>query len=192
MAKWLKPLMRSIMLMGMAIPASAAQAEPYWQCAPFARMISGLQLFGKAASWWQQATGKYDRGQRPEPGSVLVFKAAGSMGAGHVAMVSKVVSDRIIKVTHANWSIINGRRGQVERDVTVVDASEKGDWSKVRVWYASLKDVGIKAYPTYGFIYGGKASNDAAHVTPAAAAPSADTTSRVDLPAVTDTPEQTS
>ena len=30
-----------------------------------------------------------------------------------------------------------------------------GDWSKVRVWYGPIKDVGIKAYPVYGFIYAG-------------------------------------
>ena len=45
------------------------------------------------------------------------------MRVGHVATVSRIISDRIIKVTHANWSIIGGHRGQVERDVTVVDAS---------------------------------------------------------------------
>ena len=71
-----------------------------------------------------------------------------------VATVTQIVSDRIIKVTHANWSRINGAKGQVERDVTVVDASEKGDWSAVKVWFDPIKSVGIKAYPTYGFIYG--------------------------------------
>ena len=116
-------------------------------------MISGIQLFGKAASWWAQATGKYAQGNAPKPGSVLVFKAIDRMRAGHVATVSEVINDRTIKVTHANWSVINGKRGQVEKDVLVVDASEKGDWSKVRVWYATIGDVGIKAYPTYGFIY---------------------------------------
>jgi hypothetical protein len=42
----------------------------------------------------------------------------------------------------------------VERDVTVVDASEKGDWSKVRVWYKPVNGVGVKAYPVYGVSYG--------------------------------------
>lgn len=133
-----------------ASPASAA-----WQCAPFARMISGIQLFGAAASWWNQAIGKYAQGSTPKLGSVLVFKAAGAMHSGHVATVSRIISDRVIKVTHANWSIINGHRGQVERDVTVVDASPDNDWSKVRVWYGPINDVGIKAYPVYGFIYAG-------------------------------------
>lgn len=156
MTNWLRSIVASMMLIGMSFTATTAQAAGQsWQCAPFARMISGIQLFGNAGTWWNQATGKYDQGKAPAPGSVLVFKAIDSMRAGHVAMVSQVISERVIKVTHANWSIINGRRGQVEKDVTVIDASEKGDWSKVRVWYASLKGIGTKAYPTYGFIYRG-------------------------------------
>jgi len=139
-------------------PAQAEAKSFGWQCVPFARMFSGLQLFGNAFTWWTQAMGKYDRGAAPKAGAVLVFKATGAMRVGHVATVSKIVSERIIKVTHANWSLINGRRGQVENDVTVVDASPKNDWSQVKVWYAPIKGIGIKAYPVYGFIYGGKAS----------------------------------
>ena len=58
-------------------------------------------------------------------------------------MVSEVVDARTIKVTHANWSPINGSRGQVEEDVEVVDVSEANDWSEVRVWYAPLADIGM-------------------------------------------------
>lgn len=158
-------LLMFALALGAASPASAQS----WQCAPFARMISGLQLFGAAASWWSQAVGKYMQGSTPKVGSVLVFKATGAMRSGHVATVSQIISDRIIKVTHANWSVINGRRGQVERDVTVVDASEKGDWSKVRVWYKPINDVGIKAYPVYGFIYAGAKAAAAAVEAPRAA-----------------------
>jgi surface antigen len=152
MKKLAKLAVGCIMLATIASP-SAARAES-WQCAPFARLFSGVQLFGDAYSWWQKAIGKYDRGGAPKEGAVLVFKAAGAMRVGHVATVSKIVSDRIIKVTHANWSIINGHRGQVERDVTVVDASPANDWSQVKVWYAPIQGVGTRAYPVYGFIYG--------------------------------------
>ena len=38
-----------------------AHAES-WQCAPFARLISGISLFGDAWTWWEQATGKYTKG----------------------------------------------------------------------------------------------------------------------------------
>lgn len=137
-----------------AMPASANASSTFWQCAPFARMFSGVQLFGAAASWWSQAVGKYSRGGTPKEGAVLVFKAIGSMRSGHVATVSQVLSDRMIKVTHANWS----GRGQVEHDVLVMDTSAKNDWSQVRVWFKNLHDLGTHSYPVYGFIYGKKAA----------------------------------
>jgi surface antigen len=82
-----------------------------------------------------------------------VFKASGVMSKGHVAVVSHVLTDRIIQVTHANWSLIGGHRGQIERDVTVVDVSPTGDWSQVKVWYDPTHNLGNTVYPTYGFIY---------------------------------------
>lgn len=151
MFKRLKTAICSAMMIATIAIPSAANAQTFWQCAPFARVFSGVQLFGAAASWWQQAVGHYAQGAAPKLGSVLVFKAIGSMRSGHVATVTKVISDRIVKVTHANWST----RGNVERDVTVVDASAKGDWSAVKVWYGPIGDVGTRAYPTYGFIYAG-------------------------------------
>jgi surface antigen len=133
--------------------AGQAQAQDYWQCVPFARMISGIQIFGDAWTWWQQAAGKYAQGFTPTAGAVLVFKPHGVMNKGHVAVVSQVLTDRVIQVTQANWSLIAGTRGQVERDVTVVDVSPAGDWSQVKVWYDPVGDVGATVYPTYGFIY---------------------------------------
>jgi surface antigen len=141
-----------------ATPSAAdAQSSGFWQCAPFARMFSGVQLFGAAAGWWSQAVGKYSRGGSPKEGAVLVFKAIGSMRSGHVATVSEVISDRMIKVTHANWS----SRGQVEHDVLVMDTSAHNDWSQVRVWFKNLHDLGTHSYPVYGFIYGKKAADAA-------------------------------
>jgi surface antigen len=154
MTKLMRGLIGSMLAAGLVFGAAPAQAGTgYLQCAPFARMFSGINLFGAAASWWDKATGLYKRGSAPAVGSVLVFKAISSMRSGHVAVVSQVVSDRMLRITHANWSIINGRRGQVERDVTVVDASPANDWSQVKVWYAPIKAIGTRAYPTFGFIY---------------------------------------
>lgn len=130
-----------------------AQAEDYLQCVPFARMISGIEIFGDAWTWWQKAAGRYAQGFVPKSGAVLVFKPTGIMRDGHVAVVSRVLTDRVIQVTHANWSVIGGSRGQVEKDVTVVDVSRMGDWSQVKVWYDPARDLGSTVYPTYGFIY---------------------------------------
>src|SRR5579872_3542484 len=74
-----------------AFSAGQAQAGDYWQCVPFARMISGIQIFGDAWTWWQQAAGKYAQGFTPKSGAVLVFRPHGPMTKGHVAVVSQVL-----------------------------------------------------------------------------------------------------
>ena len=151
---------------------AVAHADTRWECVNFARMFSGIQIFGDAWTWWNQADGKYSRGETPQAGSVLVFKPNGAMSQGHVAVVSQVLTDRVIQVTHANWSIIAGNRGKIERDVTVVDVSPKGDWSQVKVWYDPVRDLGSTVYPTYGFIYQkatGAAKNAAQQMAAAAA-----------------------
>lgn len=147
--------------------SGSAHAES-WQCVTFARVFSNIKLFGDAWTWWEQASGRYAKGFTPNAGAVLVFKPYGSMSRGHVAVVSQVLTDRIIQVTHANWSPISGRRGQVEKDVTVVDVSDKGDWSKVKVWYDPTGKLGTTVYPTYGFIY--QAAQQAADVIASATA----------------------
>ena len=152
MFKHLKAAICSALFMAALSLPSAANAQTAWQCAPFARVFSGIQLFGAAAGWWHQSMGKYAQGAAPKLGSVLVFKAIGAMRSGHVATVTQVLSDRLIKVTHANWG---GAKGRIEHDVTVMDTSAKGDWSAVKVWYSPIHDIGTRAYPTYGFIYAG-------------------------------------
>lgn len=133
----------------MATPAMAQ----FWQCAPYAREISGIDIHGNANTWWSQAAGKYERGHAPKAGAVLAFESTHRMRVGHVAMVSRVVSDREVLLTHANWS----RPGGIERDVRAVDVSAAGDWSEVKVWYGPNGGLGTSTYPTSGFIYSGRA-----------------------------------
>lgn len=139
-----------------------------WQCVPFARLVSGIQIFGDAHTWWQQAAGRYETGYTPKAGAVLCFKPTGRMRLGHVAVVSQVLTDRIIQITHANWSIIDGGRGQIEKNVTVIDVSPEGNWSQVKVWYDPSRDLGATVYPTYGFIYQDAAANGFAAASRAA------------------------
>jgi surface antigen len=136
-----------------ALAPAGAIADTYWQCVPFARLISGVQIFGDAWTWWQQASGKYETGFQPRAGAVLCFKPTQRMRLGHVAVVSQVLTDRIVQITHANWSPIEGSRGKVEKDVTIIDVSSSGDWSQVKVWYDPSRDLGGSTYPTHGFIY---------------------------------------
>ena len=129
-------------------------AEPYWQCVTFARMLSGIPIRGDAWTWWASAQGKFRTGHAPEAGAVLVFEPHGRMTRGHVAVVSDILTDRVIQITHANWG---GSRGKVEENVTVVDVSDANDWSQVKVWYNPIHDLGSSVYPIYGFIYKGAA-----------------------------------
>lgn len=117
------------------------------QCVPFARENTGIELAGNAANWWDNAAGVYERGSRPEVGSIMNFRATGRMRMGHVAVVSNVIDARNVQIDHANWS----GRGVVTRNVTVVDVSPGNDWSEVRVALGT-GDFG-SVYPTYGFIY---------------------------------------
>jgi surface antigen len=119
-------------------------------CVPFARAASGIELKGNATNWWDAAAGVYERGSRPEPGSVLNFRSTGRMRLGHVAVVTEVVDSRQVEIDHANWS--GAGKGNVSRGVSVIDVSENNDWSAVRVELGQSGDFG-SVYPTYGFIY---------------------------------------
>jgi len=46
---------------------------------PFARAATGIDLKGNAVNWWDAASGVYARGETPEPGSVMNFRATGHM-----------------------------------------------------------------------------------------------------------------
>lgn len=143
----------SMMMLAGLVTSVPAMARDYLQCVPFARAESGVDIRGNAKTWWAQAADQYERGDEPREGAVMAFAGTRGMPMGHVAVVKKVVSDREIRIDHANWSPINGRRGQIERDVRVVDVSDAGDWSMVRVWYAPIGDLGLRANPVQGFIY---------------------------------------
>ena len=120
-------------------------------CVPFARAATGLDVKGNAHAWWDSAAGSYERGQRPEAGSVLNFRSTSRMRLGHVSVVARVVDSRTIEVDHANWAGPGGSKGRVARGVPVIDVSEANDWSAVQV---GLSGGGFgSVYPTFGFIY---------------------------------------
>ena len=88
------------------------------ECAPFARALSGVQLYGSAGDWWYKAQGRYARSYTPEVGSVLVFSRTSRLHDGHAAVVSKVLNSREILVTQANWV-----HHRVTEDQPVIDVS---------------------------------------------------------------------
>ncbi|MGC4251199.1 MAG: CHAP domain-containing protein [Sphingobium sp.] len=143
-----RALFAAVMLALGALTVTPASAGVL-QCVPFARQVSGIDLYGNANTWWSQAEGRYGRGHEPRVGAVLAFSSSRAMPVGHVAMVSKVVSDREVLLTHANWSY----RGGIERNVRAIDVSPNNDWTDVRVWYGPIGKLGIRSNPARGFIY---------------------------------------
>lgn len=141
-------------LIALALAASPANAlYEGLQCVPFARALTGVTIFGDAHTWWDQAEGKYQRGNTPKVGAVMAFVPHGNMRLGHVAAVRKIVDRRTLLISHANWSTIDGMRGHIEEDVRVIDVSEDNDWSRVRVWYTPNGALGGNEWPLHGFIY---------------------------------------
>jgi surface antigen len=143
----------------MAVPVATPVRAGGWssyvgECVPFARQMSGIQIYGDAWTWWDAAKGRYERSRSPRVGSVIVFERAPHLRLGHVAVVSRIVEPRVLMVTHANWSRFGGKRGRPERDVTLFDVSPRGDWSEVKVWYRDNEGLGSSRYPIAGFIHG--------------------------------------
>jgi surface antigen len=128
--------------------ARVANGRANLQCVPFARRESGVEIYGNANTWWEQATDRYETALAPEEGAVLVLHGYANANRGHVAVVREVVSPRLIVVDHANW--LNG--GEITRDVPVMDVSEAGDWSEVRVWHVPGRHWGGRVYDVQGFI----------------------------------------
>jgi surface antigen len=117
------------------------------QCVAFAKQDAGILISGNARDWWGRAAGIYERGIRPEEGSVLSFRANGRMPLGHVAVVSGVEDSRTILIDQSHWI-----SGGITRDMEVKDVSQNNDWSQVRVQLSRGGAYG-SIYPTHGFIY---------------------------------------
>lgn len=117
-------------------------------CVEFARLVSGIALFGDAKTWWDQARSVYAQLTNPAPGAVMVFAKRKNMRSGHVAVVKRLVSNREVLVDHANW----GRDGSIYLNAPVIDVSPNNDWSMVRVWNTRANTLGTTAYNLKGFI----------------------------------------
>ena len=123
-----------------------------WSCVPYARARSGIELRGDAWTWWDAAAGRYERGRAPRRGSVLVLNRTSRLPQGHLAVVSRLVSAREVRVDHANWAS-GAAKGRVARDQPVMDVSPGNDWSLVRVWLPRINDWGASSYPNQGFVH---------------------------------------
>jgi hypothetical protein len=116
-------------------------------CALYARAVTGVDLYGAAGGWWYEAAGRYQRGQMPAVGSILVFRPTGIIPSGHVAVVAKVVGPSMVLVDQSNWY-----HGRVTFGTPVVDTSPNHDWTRVAVMNPDSGQFGRDS-PTFGFVY---------------------------------------
>ena len=118
------------------------------ECVPYARMRSGVALFGNAGTWWAKAEGRYTKSSMPLLGSVIVLTGYAGPGRGHVGVVSELVTEREIRLDHANWL----GDGAIYLHDPVADVSPDNNWSEVRVWNPRTRAWGTKTYLVEGFI----------------------------------------
>ena len=137
-------LLITLSILAVMMP-STAQAQ---MCVRYARQLTHFDIRGDAWAWWQNSAGRYQHGMRPVEGSVLVFQRTGRLHQGHVSTVSQVVDRRTILVDHS-W--LEG--DTLHRGMKVIDTSPNNTWTSVKVWYEPADHLGLRAYPTYGFIY---------------------------------------
>jgi len=137
------------------VASSAATAAPivewaakHLYCVEYARIRSGLQIFGDAKYWWGKAADMYARATQPVADAVMVFAGSKRIRHGHVAVVTAVLGPREIKVDHANWQ----NHGEIDLNMPVLDVSKDNDWSKVRVWDPRSGQYGARIYAISGFI----------------------------------------
>ena len=117
-------------------------------CVQYARLRSGMQIFGDAKYWWDRAADLYSRATQPVADAVMVFSGSKRITHGHVAVVTAVLSPREIKVDHANWQ----NQGEIDLNMPVLDVSQNNDWSQVRVWDPGSNQFGARIYAISGFI----------------------------------------
>lgn len=117
-------------------------------CVEYARVRSGLAVFGDAKFWWSRAKNLYVRMAAPAEDAVMVFSGSKRLKRGHVAVVTHIVSKREIRVDQANWQ----NHGEIDHATPVLDVSAKNDWSKVRVWDMRSNGFGAHVYAISGFI----------------------------------------
>jgi surface antigen len=118
------------------------------QCVVYARQRTGINIRGDAADWWERAAGKYARGKDPILGSILVLTGYAGPHRSHLAVVTAMVSDREIRIDHANWF----DDGSILRNDPVIDVSPDNDWSEVRVYNPRTEALGGRTYLVQGFI----------------------------------------
>jgi hypothetical protein len=125
------------------------------QCVPYVRAHSSVDIHGDAYTWWEKASGVYERSPSPVEGAVMVMVGYAGKHRAHVAIVRRLVTPREIRIDHANW--LND--GAIYVNDPVIDVSPDNDWSQVKVWNIRSGTWGTKTYALRGFIGPGQAGD---------------------------------
>lgn len=130
-----------------------ARLQPL-QCVPYARDVSGIEIYGDAHTWWDKAQNnpQYARGKMPVKDSVLVLSKTGRLQYGHVAVVERIINKREIEVTHVNWGQDQWSRRRVYKGMLARDISRNNDWSQIQFWSPEAESFG-RTYQAKGFVY---------------------------------------
>jgi hypothetical protein len=137
-----------------AVPAAAREKPSVERplrrlfCVEYARMRTGMAVFGDAREWWDRARNLYARLSRPAEEAVMVFAGSARLRRGHLAVVTEIVGPREIIVDQANWQ----NHGEIDHATPVLDVSKTNDWSLVRVWDIPSASYGGRTYAISGFI----------------------------------------
>lgn len=157
--RFLLPALLSFLLSACAsapprLPANApvSYMDSAEQCVPYARRISGIDLYGDAYSWWDSARPRYRCGQTPQVGAAFILASTAKMPEGHVAVVTGIADSRHITVTHSNWGNNRGRRKILYHAMPVEDISPDNNWTRVKFWNYEENVYGFP-YAAKGFIY---------------------------------------
>lgn len=141
------PALPSTLIAELPTPSVETPLHKFF-CVEYARVRSGMAVFGDAKLWWSRAKNLYARLSNPVENAVMVFAGSKRIVHGHVAVVTHIVSAREIRVDQANWE----NRGEIDHSTPVLDVSKKNDWSKVRVWDMRSQTFGAHVYAISGFI----------------------------------------
>lgn len=148
----LAALAKPISVEAAALPEpSTEKGIKHFYCVEYARLRSGMAMFGDAKTWWNRAKNLYGRIESPVQEAVIVFSGSRRLSHGHVAVVTDIVSPREIRVDQANWQ----NHGEIDHSTPVLDVSAANDWSKVRVWDVASHQFGSRIYAISGFIVKG-------------------------------------
>ena len=126
-------------------------ASDHQECVPFVRDRSDIKLYGNAHSWWDQIP-KNQRSHTPAPGAIMVLSDSHKLHYGHLALVTQLINNREIEVTHTNWGSNSSTRRRVYEMMRVRDSSTDNDWSEATFWNKDAGSFGFP-YPVDGFIH---------------------------------------